>query len=131
MRDLINARSPWPLRMPLADGYQHKSGFRSLFIRSKNRAPLAGGSRDVELHAPSESGPIVTFLFTAQKPFTRNAVAAHLFYHGFDCHLSCPRAARKVLREHLIDDSDFKAQTCACAHSPSPRRRSAVTRTAG
>jgi hypothetical protein len=63
MCDLVDARAPWPLRMPLANGDQDQSRFRSLFIGRKNRAPLAGRSRDVELDAASKAGPVVTFLF--------------------------------------------------------------------
>ena len=64
----------------------------------------------------------MTFLFATQKPFVRNTVAAHLFYDWFDGCLSCLCAAGKVLREHLIDNSDLEAQTCARAHGryPSP-----------
>jgi hypothetical protein len=45
--------------------------------------------------------------------------------------LPCLSAAGQILREHLIDDSNFEAQTCACSHSPTPRRRWAEIRSAG
>src|SRR5918994_4484672 len=111
MRDLVDARLPWPLRMPLTDGEQYECWPRDLFICSKNCAPLTSRLRDVELHAAPESGAIVTFLFTTQKPFARNAVAAHLFYDRFDCCLPRLRAAGKILHEHLIEHSNFEAQT--------------------
>lgn len=116
MRDLVDARAPGPIGVPLTDGNQDQRRFRCLFIGSENRAPPTGGSRDVELHASTESGPVVAFLFTTQKPFARDAVAAHLFYDRFDRCLSCLRAARKVLREHLIDDANLEAQTRTRAH---------------
>ncbi|HYH52621.1 MAG TPA: hypothetical protein VD761_00675 [Solirubrobacterales bacterium] len=56
------------------------------------------------------------FFFATEEPFARNSVAAHLFYDRFDRCLPCPSAAGEILREHLIDDSNFEAQTCACAH---------------
>lgn len=116
MRDLVDAWSPRPVGMPLTDRKQGQDRPRRLLISRKNGAPLAGGSRDVELDAPSESGPVEAFLFTAPKPFTRNAVAAHLFYNRFDRSASCFRTPRKILGKHLIGDSNFEARTCTRAH---------------
>jgi hypothetical protein len=65
MRDLVDARAPWPIRMPLPDSNQDQSRLRGLFIGSKNRAPLTGRAWDVELDAASETGPVVSFFFAA------------------------------------------------------------------
>ena len=70
--------------MPLTHGNQHQSRFRDLFVGSKDRAPLASGSGNVELDAAAKTGPIMAFLFATKKPFARNTVAAHLFYDRFD-----------------------------------------------
>jgi len=122
MRDLVDARSPWPIRMPLADRDQHQCGLRGLFIADEHRPPLAGGLRNVELHAASEAGPIVAFLFTTSKPLARSTVAAQLTYDWLDRCSSRLRAAREILRWHPIINSNFKARTRARAHGryPSP-----------
>lgn len=98
MRDLVDARPPWTIRMALADRNQHQRGLRCLFVAGKHRPPSTGGLRDVELHAALEAGPIVSFPFAPSQPFAGDTVTAQPIYNWLDRRSPRLRAAREVLR---------------------------------
>lgn len=110
MGNLVNARSPWPIRVALADRDQHQSRLRSILVGSKNRAPPASRAWDVELDRAAKPSPVVAFLFAAEEPFPRNSVATDLFHDRLDRRLPCLSAAGQILYKHLVDDSDFESQ---------------------
>lgn len=116
VRYLVNARFPRSRRVALAHRDEHQSRLRRLPVAGEDRSPLAGGLRDVELHAALEARSILAFLFAAPKPLARCALLAQSANYRLDGRPRCRRATCEVLREHPIDHPDLKARTRARAH---------------
>jgi hypothetical protein len=116
MRELVHAPLPRLRRMALPHRDQHEGRFLGLLVTGEDCSPLAGGLRDVELHATPELRSIMTFGFAAQEPLAGSATVAQRRHHRLDRRPRCWRAASEVLRQHLIDHPDFKARTRARAH---------------
>lgn len=116
MRNLVHARPPWTFGVPLSHRDQDQDWSPGIDVSRQDRAPLAGGMGDVELHATTETRPIVAFCFVAPKPLTRHALLAQRRDNRFYRRPTCRRAVSEVLREDLIDYPHLEAQTRAPGH---------------